>query len=185
MTEAHGRRDHRPAVEIEGVAHRVGGAQAAIVGPQGVLLLLRPWPPGWELPGGHCDQGEDPAACAVREALEETGLDVRVTALVGVYYWAGLRGSADVVYRAEVVGGTPRRSIEAVRLRWYHAGTLPRTAFPWIPTRVADTLALGSGAAPVVRVQRVTLRHVLFFGSTWAGQIVDVLLNRLGRRRRG
>ncbi|MEA2672508.1 MAG: hypothetical protein QOG45_2728, partial [Chloroflexota bacterium] len=32
----------------------VQGAQLAIVHDGRVLLQLRPWPPGWELPGGHC-----------------------------------------------------------------------------------------------------------------------------------
>ena len=32
----------------------------------------------WEFPGGKCLLGEDPAACAVREAREETGLTVTV-----------------------------------------------------------------------------------------------------------
>lgn len=32
----------------------------------------------WEFPGGKCEDGEDPDECAVREAREEVGLDVRV-----------------------------------------------------------------------------------------------------------
>jgi 8-oxo-dGTP diphosphatase len=34
----------------------------------------------WQFPGGHLERGETPEACAVREAREETGLDVRVVA---------------------------------------------------------------------------------------------------------
>lgn len=33
----------------------------------------------WEFPGGKLDSGETPEGAAVRECLEETGLDVRVT----------------------------------------------------------------------------------------------------------
>lgn len=32
----------------------------------------------WEFPGGKCLPGESPAVCAVREALEETGLPVQI-----------------------------------------------------------------------------------------------------------
>ena len=42
-------------------ASLVMGAQVAIVERGRVLLQFRPWPPGWELPGGHCKPGEDPA----------------------------------------------------------------------------------------------------------------------------
>src|SRR5438093_1300125 len=32
----------------------------------------------WELPGGKCEPGESPAACAVREVREEVGVEVEV-----------------------------------------------------------------------------------------------------------
>ena len=52
----------------------------------GIVLIERKNPPfGWALPGGFVDYGETVEAAAVREALEETGLVVRLTSLVGVY----------------------------------------------------------------------------------------------------
>lgn len=46
------------------------------------LIAQRPGnvhlPDLWEFPGGKCAGGEDPAACAVREASEETGLQVMI-----------------------------------------------------------------------------------------------------------
>ena len=164
----------RPTVTVDGTAWPVTGAQLALVDEQRrVLVQLRPWPPGWELPGGHCDGGEDPAAAAAREAEEETGLSVTVTGLVGVYTWSGLRGNSDAVYLGRVTGGRWRRSIEAIQSRFTAADELPATTFPWIHQRVADAVAAIDGAAPVHRVQRVTLRHVLFFGGRWAGVLVD------------
>lgn len=53
---------------------------------QGVLLIERANPPhGWALPGGFIDYGESAEQAAVREAREETGLEVRLTRLLGVY----------------------------------------------------------------------------------------------------
>lgn len=171
----------RPTVSVDGVAYPVSGAQLALISDGRIFIQLRPWPPGWELPGGHCDDGEDPAITAAREAQEETGHSVRVLGLAGVYTWAGLRHTSDAVYVGEVTGGQWRRSIEAMRSRWVSADELPPTTFPWIHARVADALAAAAGAPPVHRVQPIAVRHVLFFGGRWVGLLVDLL--RRGRRR--
>lgn len=52
----------------------------------GIVLVERRNPPhGWALPGGFVDEGETVEAAAVREAKEETGLDVTLRALLHVY----------------------------------------------------------------------------------------------------
>jgi len=54
--------------------------------PGRVLVIeRRNPPPGWALPGGFVDPGEPVERAARREALEETNLDVRLEALLGVY----------------------------------------------------------------------------------------------------
>lgn len=53
---------------------------------RGIVLIRRANPPyGWAIPGGFVDYGETVEQAAVREAAEETGLDVRLTRLLGVY----------------------------------------------------------------------------------------------------
>lgn len=50
-----------------------------------VLLIKRGDGRGWSLPGGFMEPSERLADCAVREAQEETGLEVEVVRLIGVY----------------------------------------------------------------------------------------------------
>lgn len=56
------------------------------IAEKGVVLIQRNNPPyGWALPGGFVDYGESYDQAAIREAKEETGLEVRLKALLGVY----------------------------------------------------------------------------------------------------
>jgi hypothetical protein len=82
-----------PATEVrERHARELGpitpklGADAAIFDDQGrILLMLRTDNQRWCMPCGLQDVGESPEECALREAREETGLEVQVLELVDVF----------------------------------------------------------------------------------------------------
>ena len=67
------------------------GSAAAIFDDDDRILLVRHTYRGrhWSLPGGIALPGEEPAAAAARELLEETGLVLAPTDMSGVYYDAG------------------------------------------------------------------------------------------------
>ncbi len=77
----------------------------------GIILIQRkndPFKGEWALPGGFVDIGETVEAAAVREMKEETGLDVELVRLVGVYSEPSRdpRGhNVSVAFLANVVGG--------------------------------------------------------------------------------
>ena len=62
------------------------GCDVFLPDPAGRVLLIRRRDNGfWALPGGCQDLGETPAECARRECREETGLEVQITRLLGVF----------------------------------------------------------------------------------------------------
>ncbi len=72
-----GQRPQTPLLAVDVLVHLPG---------QGIVLIERRNPPlGWALPGGFVDLGESCETAARREMREETGLDVELTALFGVY----------------------------------------------------------------------------------------------------
>jgi 8-oxo-dGTP diphosphatase len=93
-----------------------------------IVLVRRKHPPaGWAIPGGFVETGETVEAAAVREALEETGLAVTLTALLGVYSDPARDPrhhtvSAVYVGRAE---GTPAGGDDAAEARLFSEGDLP------------------------------------------------------------
>jgi 8-oxo-dGTP diphosphatase len=80
-----------------------------------VLIERRFPPPGFAIPGGFVDVGESLEQAAVREAREETGLEVKLKALLGIYSdpQRDSRGhTVTAVYVAEA-SGTPSAADDA------------------------------------------------------------------------
>lgn len=62
------------------------GAMAVVVRDDGALLMIQRSDNGaWIFPSGFCDLGENVAYTAVRETREETGLDIDIVRMLGVY----------------------------------------------------------------------------------------------------
>ena len=92
------------------------------------ILLVRRADNGlWALPGGGMEPGETVTGCAVREVKEETGLDIQVTGLVGIFsnpshvvaYQNGeVRQAFSICLRARPTNGAIRTSDESPDVAW-------------------------------------------------------------------
>jgi ADP-ribose pyrophosphatase YjhB (NUDIX family) len=101
------------------------GADAAIFNENGEILLMeRADGKGWCLPCGFVEPNETPAETVVREVREETGLEVGIRYLVGVFTRKpGLKNgphtTVAVVHLCDVIGGKLTLSHEGLALRYW------------------------------------------------------------------
>jgi 8-oxo-dGTP diphosphatase len=94
----------------------------------GIVLIERKNPPhGWALPGGFVDEGEAVSAAAVREAREETSLEIQLTEQFFCYSDPRRdprQHTLSVVFLAQATG-TPRAADDAGRVQVFPRDRLP------------------------------------------------------------
>jgi len=119
----------------------------AIVLREGKLLMVRESDDGlWSLPGGWVDVGDAPSAAVCREVVEETGLQVKATKLLGIwdrnqhnhppYPWHVYK----VIFLCEEYGGEIRTSYESLDVKFFDINNLPELSL----TRIVPELILTS-----------------------------------------
>jgi len=124
-----------------------------------VLLGRRADSREWGLPGGNVEIGESVTEAIRREVREETGLEVGVMRLVGVYSdpaWQVVRYPDGRVihyitslFECRVTGGTLATSPETLELGYFDPPALPQDTVPQHRARIADS-AEGYGG-PFIR----------------------------------
>jgi len=96
-----------------------------------VLLLRRPDNGLWTIPTGALEKGETATECGIRECREETGVEIEITGLVGVFTTPDhvivyekdgkvdeVRQPVNICLHARPVGGVPTTTPEASEVRW-------------------------------------------------------------------
>jgi 8-oxo-dGTP diphosphatase len=130
---------------------------AIIVDPAGNVLLCQQSQGHrlWGLPGGKIRPGESPVHAAIRDIREETGAEIGIVDLVGIYTLTGPAGTGaddlpDVlvhVFRGEVTGGDVAVNAPGriCRLAWHAVAALPEPLTATSRAAIADALAGRSG----------------------------------------
>jgi ADP-ribose pyrophosphatase YjhB (NUDIX family) len=109
-----------------------------------ILLVQRDIEPGyglWTFPGGYVERGERAERAAEREVLEETGLEIETTGIIGLYSYEG-QVPVIAVFGARVVGGRASALDETMAVRGFGRDELPWSdlAFPSTEAALKDYL---------------------------------------------
>jgi 8-oxo-dGTP diphosphatase len=130
------------------------GVYALIFDDEGRILLGHrrdiDW---WNLPGGGMEAGETVDEALCREVREETGLEVKVERLVGVYS-KPQKHEVVLTFRCRTTGGTLQPTEEARENRYFVPDSLPRNLLPKHRQRIEDAMLNNPGA--VLRAQRTS-----------------------------
>ncbi len=106
-------------------------ASALVVSDGRLMLTRRARPPFegmWDVPGGFVEPLEHPEQALRRELMEETGLEVDVGELVGVFtdtYGDGGAATFNLYYRASVRGGVERAADDVSEIGWFPLDSIP------------------------------------------------------------
>lgn len=119
------------------------GVLAVVFKHDRVLLTHRTDVPVWILPGGGVEPCESVEQAAVRETHEETGLEIEVVRLVGIYSRPNWRNGGDhqIVVQARVIAGEIATSEETNQVEYFHLDNLPVDLVPWNRVYIWDALA--------------------------------------------
>ena len=154
-----GRRDYLNDPDAPPANSLVPAASVVVVNDDGGILLQRRTDNNkWALPGGVMEIGESIADCARREVREETGLDVELLGIVGVYSDPGhvfayddgeVRQEFSLCFHARPTGGNLMHSAESHEVRFIPP--IDIESMPMVPSirlRLTDYL---KGDQPAIR----------------------------------
>ncbi len=149
--------------------HNAIPCAGALVIRNGKVLLIRrsiePLKGYWDIPGGFCEVDEHPAGTAIRETFEETGLEIELTGLLGLWLDEYVDGpTVNVYYLARPLTRRLQIGDDAAGAAWFAPDALPRritfangrlTLTTWA-RRDADPLASARYNTLNTRTQRTT-----------------------------
>jgi ADP-ribose pyrophosphatase YjhB (NUDIX family) len=134
----------------------VVAANVAVIHDGEILLTKRDDFQVWCLPSGAVESGESIAQAAIRETREETGLEVQLTRLVGVYSrlgpWEEIHA---VLFLARPIGGKLRTQVgETIEVRYFKPSEIPNELLYGQRQRILD--ALSNIRKAIVRLQKLS-----------------------------
>lgn len=148
--------DHYRSPDAPAANSIVVAVTAVVQDETGRLLLIRRTDNDlYAIPGGALELGETLTQTVQREVMEETGIDVQVTGLIGIYsdpehvieFTDGeVRQEFSICFRAEPTDGEPRTSSESKEVLWHDPADLDTlNIHPTIRLRIRHGLERRAG----------------------------------------
>ena len=121
----------------------------AVIHEEKILLTKREDFETWILPSGGVEEGESLAQAAIRETKEETGLDVKLTRLVGVYSrLSNMSPGYMVLFAAKPIGGEIKcQEGENIAVEWFGFDEIPSPLSLGHQRRIKDAIEGVNGVA--------------------------------------
>lgn len=100
------------------------------------------------VPGGWCDVFESPKEAALKEVLQETGLEVSIRSLLGIFLRDKYKPKPSMVseycmyFLADIVGGTLNYNHELLSVDFYALDALPELSFKTSPFELGTALSV-------------------------------------------
>lgn len=131
------------------------------------ILLVKTQRRGWEPPGGQVELGEDLLAALRREILEESGCEVEVGRLIGVYSNTGAPEKVMLTFLCAHRSGEPTPSAETSEAGWFTEDEALRlVTFPPQRDKLRDALAAQSDGGRV-RYRVYHTKPYVVLGEHW------------------
>lgn len=93
-------------------------AAAVVLNERNEILLIKGPRRGWEIPGGQVEDGESPAQAAVRETLEESGVEIEIIRFCGIYH--NIKGCiCNTLFLSRPIGGQPTVTVESLETGYF------------------------------------------------------------------
>jgi 8-oxo-dGTP diphosphatase len=119
-------------------------AATIVINEQGELLLIKGPRMGWEMPGGQVEEGESLKEAAIRETMEESGIEVEVTKFCGIFQNVN-QSICNTLFLAKPVGGTPTTSSESLEVGFFPINqALEMVSYPNFRERIKYCLDEGT-----------------------------------------
>lgn len=109
-------------------------ATALVLYKNKLLLTKRardPYKGCWDLPGGFINKGESAEKAAIRELKEETGLDIKIKGILGIYPDQYISGSNScytlcIVYIANTKSISLKALDDVIESKWFSKRDIPK-----------------------------------------------------------